>query len=341
MSVPPASRPRIGILGAGTVGSALFDRLANRDDCEVSGVLVRDPSAPRAVRIGSGLLTRDPQRVLSGADILVELMGGTGQAADLMLQALADGKPVVTANKAALAERWDEFLPYMRKGLVHFEAAVMAGTPAISPLTNVLRGSRPLELHAVLNGTCSYIISRLEHGESFAAALAEAQRLGYAEADPSLDIGGVDAAHKLAILARLAFDPGMTWTQVREATTGIEHLTPTIVQEAMEDGGTVMLLCSVIPEAGRWQASVRPTYLPAAHGLRAVDESRNGFLFRGRDSGEILVAGPGAGGSQTASAVLADILQVLAGRPGPQPLSAPAPVPLDYRPEELGELLLA
>lgn len=337
----PDAPPRLAVLGAGTVGSALLERLATRDDVEVSAVLVRDLSRKRGLAVDPAVLTDDPGVALAACDIVIELLGGTGLAADLMLRALAAGKPVVTANKAALAERWDEFLPWISAGQVYFEAAVMAGTPAIAALSAVLRGSRPLELHAILNGTCTFILSRLEQGERFEAALSEAQRLGYAEADPSLDIAGYDAAHKLALLARLGFDPHLSWPEVRAATHGITHLTPAIVTEAMEDGGSVALLCSIVPEGGRWRAAVRPVYLPASHALRAVDQSRNGFVFRGAECGEVLIAGPGAGGESTASAVLADLLQLLAGRRGPAPLAEAAAIPENFTPENLGELQLA
>jgi homoserine dehydrogenase len=321
------------------VGSALLRRLEGRSDLTVSGVLVRDPGRPRDLPAGTPLTT-DPAGVLD-CDIVVELLGGTGLARQLMLQALQAGKTVVTANKAALAEHWDEFLPWLEQGRVFFEAAVMAGTPVIGPLSSSLRGTTPREAHGILNGTCSYMLSRLEAGESFDAALAEAQQLGYAEADPTLDIGGIDAAHKLAIIARLAFDPQLGWEQVRQAVQGIAELTPAIVREAMQDGGSVALLCSVQPGETRWTTSVRPVYLPAAHALGTVDTRHNALLYRSVEGGDVLISGPGAGGDATASAVLADILQAAAGRSGPVPLQAAAPLPQGFAPELPGELLRA
>lgn len=338
MTTIAAQGINVAILGAGTVGSALLARLRDVPDITVSGVLVRDASKQRDPAVDPALMTTDPAQALSGADIVVELIGGTGLARELMLDALGQGKPVVTGNKAALAEHWDDFVPYMERGLLHFEAAVMAGTPVIAPLVNVLRGSEPLQLEAILNGTCSYMIGRLEAGLEFEEALAEAQELGYAEADPTLDVGGIDAAHKLSIMARLSFDPDLTWEQVSAATSGISELTPGIVKEAMEDGGSVALLGSIRPEAGSWQASVRPVYLPANHGLAQLGPGLNGYLFQGRHCGEIFSSGAGAGGDSTASAVLADLLQAQAGRAGPAPLRKARPVPADWRPVELGEL---
>ena len=331
---------RIGMLGAGTVGGAMIALLNDRDDipAQVSRALVRNLNKPRAIVHADALLTDNPEEILPNSDILVEVMGGTTLAADLMLSALADGKKVVTANKAALAERWDEFVPYMQQGCLYYEAAVMAGTPVIGPLTNALRGSKPLELHAILNGTCNYILGQLEQGESYQSALKEAQRLGFAEADPTLDVEGFDAAHKLTILARLAFDPGIRWDDVKANTHGISHLTPAIIREAMEDGGRVRLVGSVYPRDGKWQVTVRPVYLDATHPLAGAETNRNGFFFNGDAVGEVYIAGAGAGAEPTASAVIADVISAIRGVPGPAPIANAFVPPADYIPEDLGEI---
>jgi len=298
---------------------------------------VRDPAKPRRIAHPDDVLTTDLEEVLGASDLVVELMGGTGAAVSAVQQALDRGLPVVTANKAALAERWEVYAPAMRSGRVYAEASVMAGTPVIGPISGPLRGSSPHEIHAVLNGTCSYVLSRLEQGSSYAAALSEAQRLGYAEADPALDVSGTDAAHKLTILARLSVDPELTWEHVRERTHGIELLTPGIVHEAMEDGGRLQLVGSIVPAQEAWTARVRPVYLPVGHPLAGGDEVQASLVYRGV-GGEVLLAGPGAGGVQTASAVLGDVLAAAAGRPGPAPLDRPAPTPVDVALEDLGEL---
>lgn len=328
----------VAVLGAGTVGGALLERLAGEPGLSLSSVLVRDVQRRRPYVLPDGVLTADADRALGDAEVVVELMGGTGLAVDLMLRALEDGRRVVTGNKAALAEHWEKFLPFLQEGRLYFEAAVMAGTPAVAPLTGVLRGSEPLQLDAILNGTCSFMIGRLEQGSDFAAALAEAQALGYAEADPTLDIGGFDAAHKLNILGRLAFDPDMSWDTVRAGTRGISELTPAIVKEAMEDGGSVALLASIVPGASGWEPHVRPVYLPAGHRLGQLGAEFNGLLFEGAQCGQVLIGGPGAGGAQTASAVFADVLDAASGRPGPAPLTAARPLPVNWRPQPLGEL---
>ncbi|MDZ7705929.1 MAG: homoserine dehydrogenase [Trueperaceae bacterium] len=326
------SSVRLGVLGAGTVGSALIELIGARPELGISlgKVLVRDLGKDRGPHVPKHLLTTDMDAVLDSADVVVELIGGVERATEAIVRSLEAGKKVVTANKAVLAERWGGLEPYLAAGQLYFEAAVMAGTPVIGPLTGALRGSRPLELHAILNGTCNYILSQLEQGTSYDDALAEAQQLGYAEADPTLDVEGFDAAHKLTVLARLAFDPNTVWDDVKARTVGISALTPAHVKEAMEDGGRVRLVGSVYPADGAWRAEVRPVYLPPAHPLAGSASSRNGMVFRGDAVGEVFISGAGAGANPTASAVLADIIAALAGRPGPSPLTEAAPLPTDY-----------
>ncbi|MEX2536575.1 MAG: homoserine dehydrogenase [Trueperaceae bacterium] len=344
----PPKKVRVAVLGAGNVGQALLARLSTfntnfntKAEIEVTGVLVRDTAKLRTSEVSCYPLASDPVALIDGADLVIELMGGLEPATSLMLNALQNGKQVITANKAALAERWSEFAPYLAKGRLYFEASVMSGTPVVGPLSGALRGSTPLELHAVLNGTTTFILSRLEAGEDFAPALAEAQRLGFAEADPTLDIEGIDAAHKLALLARLAFDPLLDWSAVAASTHGISHLTPAIVREAMEDGGSVRLVGSIYPESGGWETRVRTVYLPAGHPLASTADSGNALLLRTRELGEIFIQGPGAGGGATAAAVLADLQGALDGRPGPGPLPGRAPLPTGHHAEDLGELLKA
>jgi homoserine dehydrogenase len=332
-------KQNVGLLGAGTVGSALAQLIAERRDLglKLSGALVRDPGKPRHAAL-AGVISTRAEEVIASADVVVELLGGVGVPGDLMLTALEAGKPVVTANKAVLAERWRELKPYLERGLVHFEAAVLAGTPAIGPLAGVLRGSRPLELHAILNGTCNYILSQLEAGAGYREALSEAQRLGYAEADPSLDVEGLDAAHKLTVLARLAFDPELSWERVKADTRGITKLTPAVVKEAMEDGGRIRLVGSAYPEEGRWRFTVRPVYLPALHPLAGAASNRNALYFHGDAVGEIFISGAGAGAMPTASAVLADVIAAAQGRPGPSLLPSTASVPAKHKVTALEEV---
>lgn len=333
---------RIALLGAGTVGSAVVAQLKKRHDIqvEIAAVLVSNLAKERSALVSALPLSDDGDAVVAAGDLIIEVMGGTGLARELLLKALEAGKTVITANKAVLAEHWYDFAPYLQQGKIFFEAAVMAGTPAIEPLTGALRGSLPLELHAILNGTCNYILGQLERGISYHAALSEAQRLGYAEADPSLDVGGFDAAHKLTLLAKTAFDPNITWESVKAKTKGISQLTPNLLEHAMQDGGRIRLVGSVYPDnnTASWQAAVRPVYLPAANVLSGSASNRNGFYFKGEALGQVLITGAGAGAHPTASGVVGDIYKVLAGQLGPQPLAQTAPLPENYQADDLGEV---
>ena len=300
---------KIALLGGGTVGSAFYNLVLERAE-ELSafgvvprflGVLVRDPRKPRA--IPQELLRAEPFDLLE-ADLVVEAMGGVEAPLRLVLPALEAGIPLITANKALLAEAWESLRPFAEEGLIYHEASVMAGTPALSFL-ETLRGSELLELHGILNGTTLYILQEMEKGRTYAEALLEAQRLGYAEADPTLDVEGIDAAHKLTLLARLLVDPGFPFAEVE--AQGIARLTPEVLQKAEARGERVRLVASLFGEGGRWRAR------------------GNALWVRARPLGEAFVTGPGAGGGATASGLFADLLRFLSGAPGhlPAPRARP------------------
>ena len=318
---------RVAILGGGTVGSQLVRLLQQReeDNVRITGVLVRDASRERSFGGWQQLVTTD-HGFVDQADVVVEVMGGTERAADVSLAALARGATLVTANKAALAERWNEYLPYLEQGKVFLEASVMAGTPVVGPLTWALRGSAPVSLHAVLNGTCNVVLAAMDDGADYHEALADAQRAGFAEADPTLDVEGFDAAHQLTILGRLAFDPSLEWERVKAATSGISRLTAATLASARAAGRRVRLVGSVEHAGGEWRAAVRPVELPEGHPLLGSGPT-NAMLFTGEECGPVLVKGPGAGGASTASGVLGDLLAALSGQRGPAPVRSAAPAP--------------
>ncbi|KGQ22158.1 homoserine dehydrogenase [Thermus filiformis] len=309
----------LALLGGGTVGSAFYalvqERLEELHALGVSprflGVLVRDKGKPRA--IPQDLLRVEPFDLLE-ADVVVEALGGVEAPLRLVLPALEAGIPLITANKALLAEAWEALRPFAEKGLIYHEASVMAGTPALSFL-ETLRGSEVLELHGILNGTTLYILQEMEGGRTYAEALAEAQRLGYAEADPTLDVEGIDAAHKLTLLARLLVDPGFPFARVE--ARGIARLTPEALKEARVRGERVRLLASLYGEGGEWRAVVAPRRLPQDHPLARAPG--NALWVRTRPLGEVFVTGPGAGGGATASGLLADLFRLLLGGPGHRP----------------------
>jgi homoserine dehydrogenase len=302
--------------------------LQANEDFSVVGVLVRDVERERGFARWAELVTVD-HGVIDGADVVVEVMGGVTTAADLSLKALAAGSTLVTANKAALAERWDEFWPYLSRGKVYLEASVMAGVPVVGALTGPLRGCAPVALRAVLNGTCNVILSAMEQGAEYADALADAQERGYAEADPSLDVGGFDAAHKLSVLARLAFAPELDHQAVRSRTTGIEGVTADMVREHAARGRSIRLVGSVGWSGGAWSASVEPVSLPRDHPL-VTEGPINTMLFSGDPLGDVLLRGPGAGGGATASAVVGDVVASARGVPGHVPVLRAAARPAGH-----------
>ena len=317
----------IAILGAGTVGSSLVKMLQARQSRFVAlgvypvitGVLVRDLGKPHP-NVPPSFLTDVPEEALGGAEVVIELMGGTGLARELVLRSLEDSHPVITANKALLAECWDELSPYACEGMLYYEAAVMAGTPVVGTLGGSLRSNQTLELHGLFNATSNFILNRMEAGATYANALAKAQSSGFAEADPTLDVSGIDAAHKLTVLARLVAEPNFPFATVQIATHGITGLEPSDFVWAKQRGLAIRQLASLTPQNGAWQAQVRNVLLPRENPLARVGPSEAALLYRGDAVGEVFIRGGGAGGTVTASAVLGDLFNYIAGYPGHIPL---------------------
>ncbi len=317
---------RVGIAGLGTVGASvirLLDRqakeLASRTgrDIAVTGVCARDRSRERGVDFGGARWFDDPLDLARSADIdvFVELIGGAeGIARAAVEAALAAGKPVVTANKALLAAHGMALaaMAEERKVALAFEASVAGGIPVVKTLREGLAGNQIVRVYGILNGTCNYILSRMELEEmSFDACLADAQKLGYAEADPTFDIGGFDTAHKLAILATLAFgaavDPGAIHVE------GIQSITLDDLKAADELGYRIKLLGVAQRTALGIEQRVHPTMVPKSSAIARVMGVTNAVAIDADAVKELTLVGPGAGGEATASAVVADIADIARG----------------------------
>ena len=314
---------RVGMLGCGTVGAAVIrllhghrDDIARRAGCrlEVTRVAVRDPVRDRDVPLPADAFVTDPMAVVEDpdVDIVCELIGGSEPAGSLILAAFDREKPVVTANKELLATRGRELFDASdAKGLdLYFEAAVGGGIPLIRPLKESLSGERIRRVLGIVNGTTNFILTKMsEEDRAFDDVLAEAQRLGYAEADPAADVEGHDAAAKCAILASIAFNARVTAADVfRE---GITRVSTEDIEFARRLGYVVKLLA--IAEMGddeRIAARVHPAMIPAAHPLASVRDAFNAVFVEGEAVGELMFYGRGAGGDPTATAVVGDLVSV-------------------------------
>ena len=321
--VPVAMRPlRVGMIGIGTVGSGTFRVLA-RNQAEIAGragrgievVMVAARNLPRAAGIvGDGVpLTDDPMHVAThpDVDVLVEVAGGTGPARDWVLAAIAHGKHVVTANKALLAEHGAEIFAAARQHgvAVAYEGAVAVSIPIVKALREGLTANRIEWVAGIINGTTNFILSKMrDEGLDFAAALAEAQALGYAEADPAFDIEGIDAAHKLTLLAANAFGSPVRFADVQ--VEGITALQGEDVASAEQLGYRIKLLGIARRREEGIELRVQPALVPAAHLMAHVNGSMNAVMVKGDASGLTMYYGAGAGSEQTASAVIADLVDV-------------------------------
>jgi homoserine dehydrogenase len=317
-----SSRIGVGIIGFGTVGAGtakvLLDNAALiRRRVGVPVELIRiadlDITRDRGLSLPSGVLTTDAKQVLSdpAVDIVIELIGGYDTAKRVILDAIASGKHVVTANKALLALHGEEiFEAASRKGVdVGFEASVGGGIPVIRALTEGLAGNTLHSIYGIINGTSNYILSRMTHdGHSFEAVLKDAQQAGYAEADPTFDVGGIDSAHKLAILVSLAYGTPVNFKEIY--TEGITHITPTDIAYAKEFGFTIKLLGIAKLVNGEVEARVHPTMLPSASPIAQVEGVYNAIQLVGDAVGDVVLYGRGAGSMPTGSAVVSDVIAI-------------------------------
>lgn len=309
----------VAVLGFGTVGAGVVETLANNGDLlaerlgvrlALRGVADLDVTTDRGVKIDPALLTTDGAALVArpDVDVVVELIGGTGAAKAFILQALKLGKPVVTANKKLLAEYGEEI---HRTAEEHdteilFEASVGGGIPIIKALREGLCANRIQSLYGILNGTCNYILTRMEDEKlPFDEVLKAAQAAGYAEAEPSLDVDGHDTAHKAAVLASLAYGCNVPLAKVRVA--GIRGIAQADIAYAAEMGYRIKLLAIIRGEADGVEVSVQPTLVKHSHQLAAVSGVFNAVLVKGDVVGTTLYYGRGAGRAATASAVVADL----------------------------------
>lgn len=337
---PSASAPlRIAIAGLGTVGvgvirllatnAALIEARAGRP-IEVVAVSARDRGKERGVDISSFAWEDDMTALARRADVdvVVELVGGAdGPALALSRAALSAGKGLVTANKAMIAHHGLELaeLAEAKNAALKFEAAVAGGIPVIKGLREGTAANALTRVYGILNGTCNYILSTMERtGADFAEVLAEAQRLGFAEADPAFDIEGVDAAHKLAILAAIGFGTRVDFASVR--ITGITEVRAADIAQADALGFVIRLIGEAdveqTPDGPRLLQRVRPCLVAKGHPLSAVDGATNAVVAEGNFSGRLLFQGPGAGDGPTASAVAADLIDIARDEVG-APFSIP------------------
>jgi homoserine dehydrogenase len=306
---------RIGLLGAGTVGGA-FEELLRERAPAIEGLTGRTPEIV-------GVLTRsrgDFDEILERSDLVVELIGGVEDAHDYVRRALEAGRHVVTANKQLLSRHGAELwaLAGQRGVYLGFEAAVAGVVPVIRVLRESLAGAHIERIHGIVNGTTNYILSEMSRsGASYEEALAAAQALGYAEADPTDDVGGADAAAKMAILAWLAFGAVVHIDDVRYA--GITQITGTDIAYARELGLSLKLIGTAERLDGGISVRVEPAFLAAGHPLASVGGSFNAVTVESAAITEITMSGPGAGGSQTASAVLGDVVAAIGGVTLPAP----------------------
>jgi homoserine dehydrogenase len=297
----------VGLLGHGTVGSAFEALLEERADA-IAPITGLKPQI-------SGVLTRsrgDFEEILAGADLVVEVIGGVEPARDYVLRAMRAGKHVVSANKQLLSQHGEELWACAREHGVQlrFEAAVAGVVPVIRVLQESLAAAHVERIHGIVNGTTNYILTEMARsGMSYQAALRQAQELGYAEADPTDDVTGRDAAAKMAILARLAFDTPVHLDQVRYE--GIEHITPDDIAYAQQLGLGLKLIGTAERVDGGLSVRVHPAFLYGGHPLASVNGPFNAVTVESDVITEITMSGPGAGGPQTASAVLGDVISAM------------------------------
>lgn len=317
---------RIGLAGLGTVGQGVlklleknFDSIATKTDKTISitSISARNRSKQRSISVDGYRWEDDPVTLASSPDIdiFVELIGGEdGVAYNAVKSAILSGKDVITANKALLAHKGFELsqLAEQKNVCIRFEAAVVGGIPVVKALTEGLAGNQFKRISGVMNGTCNYILTRMENGRlSYETVFEEAKELGYLEADPNLDVGGIDSSHKLALLSSIAFGTQVDFQNIE--IQGIERITFEDIEQASDMGYRIKLLSLAQVGSDGLEQRTQPCLVPRNSPLGQIEGATNLVALEGNFSGKIYLQGPGAGEKPTASAVVADILDIARG----------------------------
>ena len=310
------SKLRIGIIGLGTVGSGVYKTLQEMDDIEIVKIAVKNINKPRSVEVPNSIMTDNPYDLVndSSIDVVVELIGGVNPAWDYISTAIKNGKHIVTANKELLAKKGEELfnLAEEHNRVVLYEAAIAGGIPIIMPIKTILAGNKIRKIHAILNGTTNYILTKMDtDGASYEDVLKEAQQLGYAETDPTGDVEGFDAAYKITTLATIAFKKRIKIENVyREGITIVRRED---LAKANEFGYKSKLIATAtIDENDNADVRVHPMLVSKDSMLAHIDYVKNAIAISGHPIGDIVLSGPGAGEFPTASSVVGDILSIKA-----------------------------
>lgn len=306
---------KIGLIGLGTVGSGVFKTLQNFKDVEVVKIAVRNKNKKRNIEgLDENIITDDAYEIVNDPEIQIvaELVGGINPAFDLIKTAIKNGKHIVTANKELLAKHGEELFNFAEKNnkVVLYEAAIAGGIPLIMPIKTILAGNKITKIKAILNGTTNYILTKMDiQGASYADVLKEAQELGYAEADPTGDVEGFDAAYKITTLATIAFGKRIKIENVYRE--GITKISPDDMKAANEMGYKIKLIASAeLNEDSKADVRVHPMLVPKTKTLAHIDYVTNAVSLSGHPVGDVTLSGPGAGEFPTASSVVGDILAI-------------------------------
>ena len=310
------NKVKIGLIGLGTVGSGVYKTLSNFDEVEIVKIAVRNKNKKRNIEnLDESIITDDAYEVVNNPEvqIVVELIGGTEPAFDLLTTAIKNGKHIVTANKELLAKHGEELFAFAQKynRVVLYEAAIAGGIPLIMPVKTILAGNRIDKIKAILNGTTNYILTKMDaEGASYEDVLAQAQDLGYAETNPTGDVEGFDAAYKITTLATIAFKKRIKFENVYRE--GITKIRPEDMQSANEMGYKIKLIASAeLDKDGCADVRVHPMLVPKTKTLAHIDYVTNAVTLSGHPVGEVTLSGPGAGEFPTASSVVGDILAIV------------------------------